>query len=192
MREKKPTLTIQDEQYAQLLFQGVSQYDAFLEIRPHAATWKRNSIDSNASKLATKIEPRLEQLRSKMEKKFEISQERVLREYHSMAFVDPREVFEWGPGGVTLKESSSLSEDAARAVAEASETMAKSGGTIRVKLHSKTEALKGIRDMLGYDAPKRTEEIKKSLSLELQAELKSLTLEELRELLRETRIEGDT
>lgn len=144
--------TIQDEQYAQLLFQGMEQSEAFLVIRPHAAKWKPESVWQNASKWAAKVKPRLAELRSKMEKRFEVSQERVLQEYAQTAF----------------KPIEALPEYA-----------------------DKHAALKGIRDMLGYDAPKRTEEFKKSLSLEVQAELKSLTLEELRVLLLETRTEGE-
>jgi len=48
-------------------------------------------------------------------------------------------------------------------------------------------ALKGIRDMLGYDAPKKTEESRRVLSVELKAELGEFTIEELKTMLSETR-----
>ncbi len=48
-------LTALDCQFGDLLLTGMSQHDAFLVIRPHAARWGQNAIDSNASKLARKV-----------------------------------------------------------------------------------------------------------------------------------------
>ena len=113
-----PKLTIQDERFAQLLFAGIPQRQAFLQIRPSAAQWSENAQDSNASKLARKVSIRLEQLRSKMEKKFEVSQEKVLEEYTQAGFAE-------------IADAPTFAD--------------------------KHAALKGIREILGYDAPKKTE-----------------------------------
>ena len=69
---------------------------------------------------------------------------------------DPRELFEWDAKGVTLKDSSELSEDAVRAVAEVSETAGVSGvKTVRIKLHDKKGALDSLARHLGLFAPER-------------------------------------
>lgn len=48
-------LTALDVQYADLLLTGMSQRDAFLEIKPFARRWGDNAIASNASALARKV-----------------------------------------------------------------------------------------------------------------------------------------
>lgn len=74
-----------------------------------------------------------------------ITAARVLKELARIAFIDSRALFTWGPDGVTLKPSSELSEDAAAAVAEVSQTITTGGGSIKLKLHSKLPAI----EMLG-------------------------------------------
>ena len=52
-----------------------------------------------------------------------------------------RQFTTWGPSGVTLRDSAELDEDAARCVAEVSETTSKDGGSVKFKLHDKVGAL---------------------------------------------------
>jgi phage terminase small subunit len=47
----------------------------------------------------------------------------------------------WGPLGVTLKPSSELTPEQSAAVEEVTETVTKDGGTVKIKLHSKTKAI---------------------------------------------------
>ena len=57
-------LTVRNEQYAQLLFKGMSQYDAYMTVyQPHYA---RYAVDINASQLANsaKLKLRLAELRN--------------------------------------------------------------------------------------------------------------------------------
>lgn len=139
-----PKLSAQDEKYAQLLFKGEEQSKAFLFLRPYASKWKPESVWQNASKWAAKVRPRLDQLQAKLEKKFDLSQERVLEEYAAAGLSTPLDSPTYG---------------------------------------DKHVALKAIRDMLGYDAPKKTEDTRRVLSVELKAELKEFTLEELKAML---------
>lgn len=65
----------------------------------------------------------------------------------------------WGNGGVTLRESSELTDDEAAAVSEVIETTTKDGGSVKIKLHSKTDALDKLCKHLGIygEAPKDKE-----------------------------------
>lgn len=82
-----------------------------------------------------------------------ITADRVLKEIARVAFADPRAVMTWGANGVTLRESSELSDDAAAALAEVSETWTDSGGGSRkVRMHNKVEALEKLARHVGlYD-----------------------------------------
>ena len=79
----------------------------------------------------------------------EITADRVLKELGRIAFLDPRKVMKWGPDGVTFLDSDGLTDDEARCVAEASETVTESGGSIKVKLLDKLRALELIGKHLG-------------------------------------------
>lgn len=76
----------------------------------------------------------------------EIDADRVVLELARIAFADPRDLMEWGPDGVALKESSSLTEEQAAGVAEVAEG---SGGTLRLKKHDKVRALELLGKHLG-------------------------------------------
>ncbi len=87
--------------------------------------------------------------RDKFMRKADVSKERVIEEYRRIAFAEPRAVMTWGPSGVILKESSELTEDEAAAVAEVAEVPTREGVAVRIKMHSKTEALKALAQHLG-------------------------------------------
>ena len=55
----------------------------------------------------------------------------------------------WGPDGVTLRDSSELTDDEAAMVAEVVQTTTDKGGSIRLKLHDKKGALDSIAKHLG-------------------------------------------
>ena len=66
-------LTVKEETYAMLLFEGKSQLDAYREAYPHTKKWKDTSVASKASTLAKcdKIVTRVNELREKMSKRVE-------------------------------------------------------------------------------------------------------------------------
>lgn len=85
--------------------------------------------------------------------KAEVGLERVVTELARLAFSDARQVMSWGSDGVTLKESSTLTDEEASSVSEVSEVMGKEGVRgVRVKMHSKPEALSAL---LKYFAPEK-------------------------------------
>ena len=74
-------------------------------------------------------------------KRTEITQDRILRELARIAFADPRSIAEWGNGTMTLKDSSSLSDDDAVAVSEVSQTITDGKASIKAKMYDKQKAL---------------------------------------------------
>ena len=92
------------------------------------------------------IAERQEQLGANLE----ITQERVLRELARIAFGDARDAMEWSAGRIRVKDSAELTDAAAAMIAEVSEIKAEHGTShVRLKLHSKTEALRQLARHLG-------------------------------------------
>lgn len=79
----------------------------------------------------------------------QVTADRVLQELARIGFSDPRKVMSWGPGGVVLKESTTLTDDEAAIVSEVSETRSETGGSVKVKLCDKLGALEKIGRHLG-------------------------------------------
>lgn len=82
-------------------------------------------------------------------KKAEVTQDMIMSELKRLAFVNPRRIMQWGPDGVTFTASHELTEDEAACVVEASETVTKDGGTIRVKLADRVQALTLLGKQVG-------------------------------------------
>ena len=93
-------------------------------------------------------------------KRTEITADRVVAELAKIAFADPRELMEWGPEGVKLKDSADLTEGQAASVAEVSETTTKDGGSLRLKKHDKVKAL----ELLGRHLGMFTDKVKNEIS----------------------------
>jgi len=91
-----------------------------------------------------------------------ITQDRVLQEIARVAFADPRSVMSWGPDGVVLCRSETLTDDQAAIVSEVSQTVNESGGSIRLKLNDKLDALEKLAKHVGLytNAPPMDEERK--------------------------------
>ena len=127
------------------------------------------------------IQGALEEAMKKREQRTEITQDRILRELARIAFVDPRSIAEWGNGTMTLKDSSSLSTDDAAAVAEVSQTITDSGGSIKAKMYDKQRALELLGRHLGMFAEKKQIELDATVNLfdpAIRAELLALASDE--------------
>jgi phage terminase small subunit len=118
--------------------------------------------DQNVKKLV--IKEAIQAQMNALSEKTGITAERVREELGRLAFSNMDDYAEWGPGGVTLTDSSQLSEDAARAVAEVSQTITKEGGSIRFKLHDK----KGALDSLAKHFGMFTEKVEHSGTVEVK------------------------
>ena len=88
----------------------------------------------------------VEKGRAKRAERTEITADRVVTELAKIAFADPRDLMEWGPNGVALKDSSTLTEEQAAGVAEVVEG---SGGALRLKKHDKVKALELLGKHIG-------------------------------------------
>lgn len=81
--------------------------------------------------------------------KLHVTQEAVVKELARIGFSNMRDFASFNADGVTLKDLEEMDEDAARCVAEVSQTVTKEGGAIRFKLHDKKGALDSLARHLG-------------------------------------------
>lgn len=80
------------------------------------------------------------------EKRTEITADRVLQELARIGFSDIGDFVDYGPAGVTIKESSEVDT---KALAEVSEKRSDKGSTVTFKLHDKVSALEKLGRHLG-------------------------------------------
>lgn len=104
-----------------------------------------------------------------------ITMERVIRELERIAFADPRRVFKWGPDGVELIDSDSLTEDVAAIVSEVSESATGRGG-VRIKRYDKLKALELLGKHLGGSAERKRVDITDTIDV-FDAETRARLLE---------------
>jgi phage terminase small subunit len=88
-----------------------------------------------------------------------VTADRVVKELARIGFSDMRQFVEWGPHGVTLKDSEELSADDSPVVTEVSETPGEYGSSLKFKLAHKDSALKLLAQHTGVlDADRGTAE----------------------------------
>lgn len=141
--EQVRELTAKQEAFAAGLAMGLSQAQAYRRAYPKALGWKDETVWAQASKLAAnhKVCTRVAELGAKAAAANEVTVERVVRELARLAFGNKKAVMTWGPGGLKLKDSDSLSDDDAAQVAEVKETISAAGGSLALKTHDKVKAL---------------------------------------------------
>lgn len=144
--EERP-LTTQQERFAEELAKGdCTGKDAAI-----AAGYSERTADKQASQLLDnpRIAARIRELRGAAVELVEIEAADVVREWSRLALSDIRDLVEVTASGVRVKPSSQWTENAARAVAEVTETATENGGTVKVKLHPKLGALDSLGRYLG-------------------------------------------
>lgn len=104
--------------------------------------------------IAFLIEKELGELKARAKKKAQVSEERWLKEVARIAFFDPADVAEWSSRTVELKDSSDVPAGARRLISEISSTSTQFGKNVKVKFHSKIQALGMIQDYLGLSKKK--------------------------------------
>lgn len=136
-------LTAKQEEFAAGIASGLSQAEAYRKAYPASTKWKDKSVWVNASALAsdTDVQLRVSELLGKAAAANEVTVERIVRELALIAFGNKKAVMAWGPGGLKLKESEEISDDAAAIVAEVKETTSATGGSLSLKTHDKVKAL---------------------------------------------------
>lgn len=81
-----------------------------------------------------------------------VTADRVIEEYARIAFADPRDFFDWGPKGVTLRAKEHLTDWQAGAIADI-EPPGANGKGARLRLHDKKAALDALARHLGLFRP---------------------------------------
>lgn len=110
--------------------------------------------------------------------RYAVSKERISRELARIAFADARKVCKWGKDGVEVLSSAELDDDTAAPVVEVSQTKTADGGTIRVKLADKRQALIDLARLHGHIVDRK--------DVRLIKRVEDLTDEELAALAAET------
>jgi phage terminase small subunit len=99
--------------------------------------------------IVAEAERRAEERTERVMDRYAVTRERIKEGLAKLAFYDPRDVFTWDEKGVKLKPSATISDEAAFAISEISET---ENGTLKVKLASKHDALIALGQDLGMFA----------------------------------------
>ena len=130
-----------EERFCQEIVLGKTHYEAYLN-----AGYKANN-KVTASNLASRllkndrIQTRLAVLRAEAAERYKVTPDNIFMRTGAILNSDMGNYMTWGPNGVTLKPSSELTPEQSAAVEEITETVTKDGGTVKIKLHSKTKAI---------------------------------------------------
>lgn len=127
------------------------------------AGYSERSAESQASRLLrnAKVKAAIEKATGKVAAKLDITHEQICEELARIAFSDIGHFVRFSKKGVEIKDSSKLDT---RCIAEVSETVTENGGTKRLKLHSKIEALTELDDRL-FGKPKQQVELSGALNI---------------------------
>jgi len=154
MTEKK--LTIKQEKYAQNLFTGMSQREAY-KAAYNTDNMSDKSVDEEACRLASdlKIASRIEELTEELRLRNMVTVERILAEYAKLGFFDPRKLFhaDGKPKDITELDDETASVIAGLDVQEVYEGTGEDrkfiGYTKKYKLADKKAALDSMGKYLG-------------------------------------------
>jgi phage terminase small subunit len=102
------------------------------------------------------IRSRVEQLMKERSARCQVKQDDVITELKRLGFSNMQDFSKWNGSSVTLEDSEKLNADQAACVESVSQTTSKDGGSISIKLHSKTKSLELIARHLGMLHDKHT------------------------------------
>ena len=123
-----------------------------------AAAVNASRLLRNAKVLAYK-EEREAEIARKLQERYQVTQERILKEISMLAFARMSDVATWGENGVEFIPTEVLDEYVKAGILEVSETRNSSGGTIKLKLADKTKALEILGKHLGLFQDKHKYEV---------------------------------
>ncbi len=115
------------------------------------AGYSAKTAQEQASRLLSNVMVRrlVEDLQKARSESTGVTADRVISELARIAFGNQRAVMRWGAGGVTLRESSELTDDEAALVSEVAETVSAAGNGLKLKTHDKVKALELLGKHLG-------------------------------------------
>lgn len=110
----------------------------------------RSGWNAHAARMIARdsVKAALAERRAQLADPLKITPERVLTEWARIAFFTLPQVGTWGPGGLTLADSATLSADAAAALASVEMIPTEAGPRLKITTHSKTAALKALSEHL--------------------------------------------
>jgi len=166
-------LTIKQEKFAQGLFAGLSQREAYKGAY-NTERMKDSTIDEEASKLANspKLTTRIAELTNELKERNMVTVEKVLAEYAKIGFSDIKDFLEYGTKEVYigLDKDGKPVQDHIQVVDTkpssdvdgtlVSEVSISKDGTFKFKLHDKMAALEKMGKHLGMFVEKSEVEIK--------------------------------
>lgn len=153
-------LTNNQELFCQELMKGKSQRQAYLSAYPRSQKWKPSNVDSKASQLikTDKVSARLKELREEQQDDVSRIREKIIDTYETILKADIGDfytVMQDEQGNITL-EIVDLAKVDTRAIQEITFV---NGGKVKIKLYSKTDAAKGLENLLGLNEQKVDAEV---------------------------------
>ena len=115
------------------------------------AGYSAKTAQEQASRLLSNVMVRrlVEDLQKARSESTGVTADRVISELARIAFGNQRAVMTWGADGVSLRESSQLTDDEAALVSEVAETVSAAGNGLKLKTHDKVKALELLGKHLG-------------------------------------------
>ncbi|MGA7328446.1 MAG: terminase small subunit [Rhodomicrobium sp.] len=164
--EKAAKLTPKQAKFCELYIETGSAAQAYRGAY-NCEKMKPESVHRLAHELLkdVKIASRIEEFQARHAKRHDITVDKLTEELLPIAFADAGDFYEWGPDGVKVKDSSTLSRTQRACISEVSQTVTKDGGTIRVKLHDKLIAIEKLARLHGLIVERRDVSGEISISL---------------------------
>lgn len=144
------------ERFAQEYLKDLNATAAYRRVYPKA---QPKSAEAAGPRLIgnVRVLERIAELQDQRAKRTELTADMVITELARVGFSDMRAFTKWGPSGVSLIDSTALTDDQARCVAEVSETTGEKSSSMRFKLHDKVQALIKLGQHLGIKFVERHE-----------------------------------
>ena len=124
------------------------------------AGYSKKTVEKTAKTLLTtdKFKTKLADRRAELAEKYSVSAERVTAEYAKIAFLDPKEYFQCDQEeGITVNQSANVDLAPVHKIKELRSGRGRNGkNLIELEFYNKGDALKAIREMMGYDQPAKS------------------------------------
>jgi phage terminase small subunit len=160
-------LTIKQETFAQEVFRTSNQADAYRIVFPGSRNWKDESVWQKASKLMSKVGPRVAELQAAAAKRAEITVDRVLNESAKLASTILPGIVKFDGARMSVADFDSLMPEQLACIqsfkvnTEQVMELDESGkptftpvNVVEVKLYSKLAALDKLAEFLGIGKDK--------------------------------------
>ncbi len=149
------------------------------------AGYSKKTAGAQASNLLKnpKVKAALGAAQKELSERVQIKQDRVLLELARLGFSNISDYLAWGPDGVTMVASASLTKAQTACIAEITETVNQNGRQLRFRLHNKNAALETIAKHLGMLVERREISGPGGGPVEMKRSVEDLSDEELMEII---------